>query len=271
MNKICCSIVLYHHKPNLIEPLIQSILICSLCERLFLIDNSSTNELSILGNDSRIEYIFNNKNVGYGAGHNIAIKKSMDIAKYHVVINPDISFTDGTLEELYGYLEQHPEIGHVMPKIIYPDGCVQFVCKLVPSPFDLIFRRFLPSALFKNQKERFELRHSGYDKIMEVPYLSGCFMYLRLEALQQVGLFDERYFMYPEDIDLSRRIHQSFKTIFYPYAEVVHGYERGSYKNLKLFYIHITNIIKYFNKWGWFFDNERRRINRKTLEQFNKL
>jgi GT2 family glycosyltransferase len=103
---------------------------------------------------------------------------------------------------------------------------------------------------------------------MEVPYLSGFFMFLRIEALNYVGLFDERFFMYPEDIDLTRRIHKYYKTIFYPYTEIVHGYERGSYKSFKLFYIHIVNIIKYFNKWGWFFDKERKMVNKKILSQF---
>jgi len=268
VEKISCSIVLYKHQPEFLTPLVNSILQSEICNKLYLIDNSPTNELLVLATSPKIEYVFNNNNLGYGAGHNIALKKAMGAVKYHVVINPDISFSAGTLEKLFDYMEQHPQTGHVMPKVINEDGSLQYVCKLIPTPADLIFRRFLPSALTKNRAKRFELRQSGYDKIMQIPYMSGCFMFLRLEALQKVGLFDEKFFMYPEDIDLTRRIHKFYKTEFYPFAEVVHGYERGSYKSKKMLYIHITNIIKYFNKWGWFFDNERKLVNKKTLDQF---
>ena len=103
---------------------------------------------------------------------------------------------------------------------------------------------------------------------MNVPYLTGCFMFLRLSALEQVGLFDERYFMYPEDIDLTRRLHTRFLTLYYPYATVIHDHERASYKNLKMLMIHIVNLCRYFNKWGWIFDAERDRFNLSAGEPY---
>ncbi len=268
MNNLTCSIVLYNHKPHQLSKLVNTILQCNICKKIYLVDNSPQPLPASLGTDNRIEYIFNNKNIGYGAAHNIAIKKAMTIAKYHLIINPDILFLEGTLEKIYTYMQDNTEVGHLMPKVKYPNGDLQYTCKLIPAPLDLIVRRFLPSFLFRARASQFELRHSGYNKIMEVPYLSGCFMFLRLEALKKTGLFDERFFMYPEDIDLTRRIHKYYKTIFYPYAEIIHGHEKGSYKNAKLFFIHFTNIVKYFNKWGWLFDSERKRVNKKILAQF---
>jgi GT2 family glycosyltransferase len=106
-----------------------------------------------------------------------------------------------------------------MPKVVYPDGSLQYLCKLIPSPFDLFFRRFLPEQLKKlsrKKNELYELRFSGYDKEMEVPCLSGCFMLFRISALKQVGFFDERFFMYAEDFDITRRMHSKFKTLFFP-------------------------------------------------------
>jgi GT2 family glycosyltransferase len=73
--------------------------------------------------------------------------------------------------------------------------------------------------------------------------------------------------MYPEDIDLTRRIHQKFRTVFYPEVSIIHHHAKSSYVNLKMLYIHVTNMVKYFNKWGWIFDKERKIINKKTLEQ----
>ena len=81
---------------------------------------------------------------------------------------------------------------------------------------DLIFKRFLPGRLTRKRLRKFQLQFTGYDKPMNVPYLSGCFMFFRMSALQEIGLFDERFFMYPEDIDITRRIHERYKTIFYP-------------------------------------------------------
>ncbi len=86
-------------------------------------------------------------------------------------------------------------------------------------------------------------------------------MFVRTTVFEKVGGFDERFFMYAEDVDLSRRIHRNYKTIFYPKVSITHEYEKGSYTNYKLLKYHITSLFKYFCKWGWFFDKERRDIN----------
>ena len=94
-------------------------------------------------------------------------------------------------------------------------------------------------------------------------------MFFRISALQDIGLFDERFFMYGEDIDLSRRMHLQYRTMYYPGASIVHLHEAASYKNRRMLLIHIRNIIRYFNKWGWFFDAQRRKINRRLLKDLN--
>lgn len=239
--------------------------------KLYLIDNSKIENKAFLGLSEN--YSFNNKNLGYGWGHNIAFRKSLDErTPYHLVINPDIELTNSTqLDRLIAYLEQDKHIGLLMPKVIYPNGNVQYLCKLLPKPSNLLFRRFLPARWNKKANEKFELRFSAYDKIMEVPYLSGAFMLLRTDALREVGLFDERFFMYGEDTDLSRRIHQKYRTVFYPNETVVHHHERASYKNIKMLFVHIWNITKYFNKWGWIFDKERNKINKKVVDDILQL
>ena len=102
--------------------------------------------------------------------------------------------------------------------------------------------------------ERYELRFTGYRDVMDVPYLSGCFMLFRTSALKRVGLFDERFFMYPEDIDITRRMNAEFRTVFFPGATIVHDHARQSYKSAKLLLVHVVNTVKYFNKWGWIRD-----------------
>ena len=274
--KLSASIVLYQTDLTPLKKVIDSYFACkSEALQLFLVDNSPTDALKSVATmypDKEIHYIFNNENMGYGKAHNIAIKKSMEQGlPYHIVLNPDVVIQEGTLEKLTHYMNERPDVGNIMPKIIYPNGQLQYLCKLLPSPIDLIFRRFIPFKKWRDKiNKHFELHNFSYNQTMNIPILSGCFMFLRTEALEKVGLFDERFFMYMEDFDLNRRIHRAYKTIFFPEAVVVHEYQKASYKNIKLLKAHIKSAIYYFNKYGWFFDKERRIINAQTLQEIEK-
>jgi hypothetical protein len=238
-------------------------------KKIYVIDNSKVPlGDKVFNYDDQVVYFFNGENIGYGRAHNRVMKESIGNSKYHLVLNPDVYFLNGCIEKLYYFMEQNQNVGLLMPKVLNPDGSIQYLCKLLPKPLDLILRRFLPlGKIVDNRNKFYELRFTGYNSLMEVPYLSGCFMFIRTEVLAQVGLFDERFFMYLEDTDLSRRIHGHFRTVYYPGASIYHEYEKGSYKSIKLMMYHIVSAIKYFNKWGWFFDRERREINRRTLEK----
>lgn len=267
------SIVLYKNHITQITQLLNCILLTKLSFKIYLIDNSPSDklrcELIKFIQSGIIEYIFTDKNLGYGTAHNIAIKLAIEKYRYHLVLNPDIKFNKGVLEEIYYYMESNDNVGHVLPKVLYSNGSFQYVCKLIPTPLNLLLR-LLPESLSKKSNQKFELRFSGYNRIMEVPYLHGCFMFLRCSALKEIGIFDERFFMYPEDIDLTRRMHKKYKTIFYPYVEIIHTHTKLSFKNLRMFLIHAANMIKYFNKWGWFFDAERTKVNKAVLQQLQQ-
>ncbi len=265
---ITASIVLYHTKKEQLERVINSYL-PSENRKLYLIDNS---EIEGCNFDEKpfITYIRNKKNIGYGSAHNIAIKKAIEEkSQYHIVINPDIYFESKIIDELVKYADENEDVVYILPKVIYPNGDTQYLCKLLPTPMDLIFRRFFPNiGIFKKMNDKYELKESGYDKIINPPCLSGCFMFMRTESLAQYNLlFDERFFMYCEDFDLMRRMHRIGKTIFYPYVTIVHEHEMGSYKNKKMLLMHIKSACLYFYKYGWFIDKERNRENRKILRQ----
>lgn len=201
--------------------------------------------------------------MGFGSGHNIAIDRAIDLGSdYHIIINPDIYWNGDIIEQLVQFMDQNKDCGLVMPKILYPNGEVQYLCKLLPTPLDLFGRRFIPFKMFQEKRNAwYEMHWSGYDKVMEVPSLSGCFMFIRTDILKKTGGFDKRFFMYAEDMDLCRRIGEITRTMYYPSVLVFHEYEKGSYKNRKLLKYHICSIIKYFNKWGWFIDKKRRKKN----------
>ena len=264
---ITASIVLYKTKETELKTIVNCALKSSI-STVFIIDNSPTNELQTIINNcqsSKLVYIYGQGNIGYGAGHNIAIKKSIEVgATYHIILNPDIIFQPDAIASLTQFMELHPEVGSVMPNIIYPDGKCQKLCKLLPTPFDIFARRLFPSKGIKKRNKKFEMHFMDYDKIWNVPYLSGCFMFLRTSTLKQVGGFDEQYFMYSEDIDLTRRIHRISKTIFYPFVTVIHAHRAEHRTSKTLLKISIISTIKYFNKYGWFFDKERRLFNKRA-------
>ncbi|QQD15371.1 glycosyltransferase family 2 protein [Sphingobacterium sp. UDSM-2020] len=268
--KISGSIVLFKNEENILQDAIASFLNTDLNVLLYLIDNSPTDILRRICEDRRVIYIHNPSNPGFGAAHNIAIKMAAkDNADYHLVLNPDVYYNNGVLEELTQYMEDNRDIGNIMPKVLYPNDDTQHLCKLLPTPYDWIGRRFNPiKSMVAKRNDLFELRFTGYDKIMDVPYLSGCFMYLRMSAINKVGLFDERIFMYGEETDLCRRlIDGGYRTVFYPKVHIYHHFDKGSHKSWRLTKIGMQSALYYFNKWGWFFDKKRSLINKSILSK----
>ena len=250
---INASVVLYHTPAAEVQKIVRLLRACPEINEIWLIDNSEIMTEAFMFLPAT--YIFNNKNLGYGKAHNIALQKSLKTnAKYHIVLNSDIEFSPNVITQLTKLMDENPNIGHSMPLVRYPNGNIQYLAKQLPTPFDLLARRFLPKLWFKKRKARFE-NHSFYKQtdykshILDAPYLSGCFMFLRTESLRKVGLFDPRFFMYPEDIDLTRRINQHYRTVMYPAVEITHNHAQGSYHSPRLLWIHITNMIKYFIKW----------------------
>ena len=264
MFEVTCSIVLYRNPAEQVRKAVESFLHCSGKIKLYLVDNSGEDTLRYEFIHPRIEYIFTGENLGFGAGHNLAIKKSLGESRFHLILNPDVEFKEGTIEQIFDFMKQRSDIGLVMPKVIYPSGQLQFLCRKLPAPADLIVRRFCPKPLkyfFKRLLDRYELKHMDYDSIMQIPNLCGCFMFVRTAVFEQVGMFDERFFLYFEDTDLCRRINEYYRTVYYPTVSVIHTYSRASYRDRKMLMHHLVSSIQYFNKWGWFNDSKRNLIN----------
>jgi GT2 family glycosyltransferase len=251
MYDISLSIVTFNNE-DIIEKTIQSLvshLENKLSYILYVIDNNSKDDTvkmvqSCIGN---IVLIRNEKNLGFGAGHNIILDK-ID-SKYHIVINPDITIVNDVISEMYEYMESNNEIGLLTPLVKHPDGKIQYLCKRNPTVTDLFIRLVLPNS-FKKRQDCFTMKETGYDKPFEVEYATGCFMFFRTEIFKQVNGFDEHIFLYLEDADITRRVNQSSKTIFYPYNYVIHDWQRGAHKSLKLMWINVKSAVWYFWKWG---------------------
>ena len=266
--RLSCSIVLYNNTVEELRKPIESLMAATVDVIVYLVDNSKTDQLRYAFRSPLIKYVFTGENIGFGAAHNIAMAQARYVADYHLVLNPDVEFDPEIIERLTSFMETHKNVGLVMPKVVYRNGEMQYLCKILPAPTDLFVRRFIPGplkTLFKRYLENYELKHRDYHSTMDVPNLSGCFMFIRSSVFDHVGFFDEQYFLYMEDTDMCRRIHEYYRTVYFPEVTIIHGYNRASYKNLKLMRHHVHSSIKYFNKWGWFNDRKRAVINRAVL------
>lgn len=265
--KTTASIVTYQTDPRELTECMTSLSINSV-DKIYVVDNSPDRRIeSTVKGFASAEYIHTGKNLGYGAAHNIAIRRALDAgAQYHLVINSDVRFSQFTLRAIERHMDSHPDIGQLIPNVVYPDGKMQYVVRLLPTPANLIFRRFLPGSLCDKLDERYLLKFWNHSTPLDVPYHQGSFMFFRTAALREIGLFDERFFMYPEDIDITRRMHRRYRTIYWPSVTIIHDHRAASYHSKKMLRIHVINMIRYFNKWGWIFDSERRRMNRRVID-----
>lgn len=265
------SVVLYHNQKSEIEAILNSCSDSNLNLCLIFVDNAPGHtdyNFKTLPPFARYRPML--KNLGYGRAHNQVILDPQLQCKYYLIANPDVRFTAKDLEKIYAKMESESKISLLMPKIIWPDGVDQGLRKLLPQPGDLFLRRFVPGflrSLFRGTEERYQLKNLDPAKEMWVPVLSGCFMFCRYEILNDIGGFDPRYFLYLEDVDLSRRLGERGTNIYWPEVQVVHEYQKSSYRSIRPLILHLQSAIKYFNKFGWFKDPYRRSINRKALSQ----
>lgn len=269
---ISASIVLFRTDENILRKTIDSIKSCNLDSQLYLIDNSSTNILESIATSFKIQYFHIPSNPGFGAAHNIAIHKAIAAgSNYHFILNPDIFFNEDVITPMIENMINNKNVGMMMPQILNLDGSVQHLPKLLPTPLSILLRKFKkPNTIYQKFINQYELRFVPQNLIYNAPILSGCFTLLNLKAIKEIGMYDDKFFMYFEDWDLSRRMHKKYKTIYFPKVSVYHGYESGANKSGRLFIIFIKSAITYFNKWGWFFDSERSKLNKVALDQFKR-
>jgi GT2 family glycosyltransferase len=270
---IKASIVLYNTNHGQLRRIIDDLFSARPEIYLYLIDNSPKDELrGVADHNSRIEYIHNPSNPGFGAAHNVAIDKAISNGgKFHFIVNPDTYFEGDVLTPMIQFMEKDRSIGMMMPEILNPDGSIQNLPKLLPNPFSIILRKIKsPQMVYERFINKYELRFVPRRQIYNVPILSGCFTLLNLDAIKEIGKYDDKYFMYFEDWDLSRRMHVRYKTLYFPKVSVYHEYDSGANKSLKLFKIFLLSTLTYFNKWGWIIDPQRRQLNKQVLSQFNR-
>ena len=255
MTRISVGIVTFD-SAAVIGPTLAALADCTapdLAFRVFLLDNGSQDgTLDVVAPflaDPRFTWVRSPRgNVGFGAGHN-QLLPLLD-SDFHLVLNPDATVDAGTLTGLAGFLEEHPDVGMAVPRIEDASGKLQYLCRRTPTPLDLLARN-LPGPWFAARRRRHAMQDKDHTRPFDVPFASGCAMMIRTALFRQLGGFDERFFLYAEDADLTRRINAISRTVYVPTARVVHLWRRGSHRSLAHAWMHLRSLLRYFRKWGW--------------------
>lgn len=201
----------------------------------------------------RVQYLGLPENRGFSAAHNLAIQRLS--SEFHLVLNPDAELAEDALRIGLSTLQEDRSIVLVSPKVRGEDGRQEFLCKRYPSLLVLLLRPFAPrliQRIFRRPLHRYEMRDvcSGNQEA-DVLLASGCFMLTRTAALQTVGGFDDSYFLYFEDFDLSIRLGSQGRLVFNPAIRIVHhgGYvAKKGMQHVKYF---IRSGITFFSEHGW--------------------
>jgi GT2 family glycosyltransferase len=124
------------------------------------------------------------------------------------------------------------------------------LCRRDPTVLDLALR-LLPPRIGRRRQAWHTMQDRDYSQSFDVPCASGCCLLIRTRLWRDLGGFDERFFLYLEDADLTRRVRQIARAVYVPESTVVHAWQRGSYRSLRLALTHLVSLARYFSKWGW--------------------
>ena len=248
-----------HNSRHDLERLLPSLMTAleDIPSEVLLIDNVSTDSTAAFIEECYPNVILRRNKVraGYGSNHNLNIAAAC--GEYTVIMNSDMVVKGHLFSKMLAYMDAHPEMGILCPKVLNPDGTIQPLNKRYATILDLFLRRFVPKILrplFQKRLDHYEMQDVGYDEVCEVESVTGAFMFCRAAVLRAVSGFDPRYFMYCEDFDLCRKVQRTHRTVYFPEAQVVHYWERSAHRSWHWTWVFIVSAWRYFNKWGykWF-------------------
>jgi hypothetical protein len=261
-------IIVNYRTPGLLKQCIRGfdLVHIKLSYEIIVIDNNSGDGSKdmIAEHFPNVTYISSPSNVGLAKAINAGIKKSQ--GDFILIVNPDIAVLDGAVEKLYNFLQENPKAALVAPRLVNPDGTTQLSCYKFPSRMVPVYRRTplgrLPWA--RNSLQEYLMLDWDHNNNRTVDWVLGASMLIRKSAIDQVGLMDERFFLYFEDVDWCRRFwEQQWEVHYIADAKMVHYHQRLSAESpglsgifSKATRIHILSGIKYFMKY---FDQRKKK------------
>ncbi|MBL8523735.1 MAG: glycosyltransferase family 2 protein [Betaproteobacteria bacterium] len=233
--------------------------------RIYLVDNGAATRVS--DSQSLLDGIFQSSppwlsittiagqgNRGYGAGNNLAFARDAD-ADFLLVLNPDVDMDSAAIANGVRFLRADENCAMVTPVAAATDGSPLYLVKREPRVTTLLLRGFAPAFVqswFAGRMADYERRSEGWDTALDdVRHASGCFMLMRRPAFDLAGGFDEEFFLYFEDFDLSLRISQSSRIARCPDCRILHDGGGASAKGLGHVWMFARSAVRFFNKHGW--------------------
>lgn len=223
---------------------------------IYIVDNNSGDgSLEHLtdrySNEGRIKFIANKENTGFAKGNNIAIKASN--SEYVLLLNSDTIVYEGTIDKCIEYMDRNEAVGAIGPKVVLEDGSLDHACKRgFPTPSASLYYMLKLDKLLKNKEKygKYDMSYLPIDEINEVDALTGAFMMVRREVIDTVGLLDERFFMYAEDIDWCYRIkYAGWKIIYYPEVKMLHlKGKSGKKRKYRTIYQFHKTMLQFYDK-----------------------
>lgn len=201
---------------------------------VILVDNGSTDgSLEMVQSEFPEVRVFpQGKNLGFTRANNIGLREAR--GQYLLVLNSDTEIIGDALEKMCDYMDAHPDVGALGPKLLNPDGTRQLSCRRFPSYRTALFHRYsLLTRLFPRNRFSAEYLMTGIsdDEACETDWVSGAALLTRRETIEQVGLFDEDYFIYAEDVDWCYRMKQAgWRVVYFPSAHILHHIGRATRK-----------------------------------------
>lgn len=257
MASLSISIVLYNNKADTLDGIIKNI---SNVTRnlskvdLFLVNNSPSNVqmkqyLEKYSSLRWVHVISPKVNNGFGSGNNLVLPYLR--SDYHLIMNPDIFIKDeNQVDMMVSYLKKHPHVGLLAPLIKFPNGEVQHLLKRKSTLLDMAIR-FVELPGTKKRRDWFVNLPDGYEHTHEAENVPGSFLFFRTDVFKKIQGFDEKYFLYMEDCDITMKVNQISSTVFFPEATVYHEWQRANRKTAKGILQMMSSMVIYFNKWGW--------------------
>jgi GT2 family glycosyltransferase len=272
-----CCIVCGMAAPERIEHLLLSL--TTACPHLlvYLVDDARQPGLAALAGRYRAHYRPQPDRPGRALAHNRVLREAAGAGSiYHLLLEPDIGLPLDAVARMIAYMEQHPDVGLLAPRVQGMDGRLQPLCSLLPGPLEMLLGRCFPLLHRSSGRlARYQLHASGYSRVMDVPVPPACCLLMRVETVVRVGMFDERFLLRFDTVDLARRTAPIARTVFVPHVTVVRTPARDAVRvraggwrgRATACWRRYVSAWRYFNKWGWLRDAERDRINGRALRQ----
>jgi hypothetical protein len=262
MRPLDLSIVVVNHNHR---PLIEKCF-----EALFALPDRTSFEAMLIDNtcaDGTAEWVANQfpqvriyrnaERRGFAANANTGMQ-ALRQGRYVLLLNPDVVCIPGMLHQLVAFMDTHPQAGIAAPRLFHPDGTLQPNCRRFPTPAALTFRALRMEA--SRHVQRYLMSDWGHSAASEVDWVTGAVLVARRAAIERVGLMDERYFLYWEDLDWCYRMRRNGWKIYYvPEARAVHAHRREGARRpfSRAGREQVLGAMKFFRKFGWDLDARR--------------